>query len=130
MSGGVGGGQSRASVEAHLTRGGGPGNGGLGEAGGGGRLVTGRGGEVVGGGAGGGDGGAGRGGAGGGGGAPDGAGGVAGLLAGDGARGGALPLQRVLPVTGLAWLLLAGRRLGHLGHQLIQILSVVLAQRS
>ena len=129
VSGGVGGGHSGASGEAHLTRGGGPGDGGLGQAGGGGRLVTGRGGEVVGGGAGGGHGGPGRGGASGGGGAPDGAGGVAGLLVWDGARGGALPLQRVLPVTGLR-LLLAGRGLDHLGHQLIQILSIVLAQGS
>ena len=65
MSGGVGGGQSGARVEAHLTRRGGPGNGGLGQAGWGGRLVTGRGGEVAGGGAGGGHGGPGWGGAGG-----------------------------------------------------------------
>ncbi len=51
---------------------------------------------------------------------------MAGLLVGDGPGRGALSLQRVLPVTGLR-LLLAGRRLGHLGHQLIQILSIVLA---
>ena len=129
VSGGVGGGEGGASIEAHLTRGGRPGDRGLGQAGGGGRLVTGRGGEVVGGGAGGGHGGPGRGGAGGGGGAPGGAGGLAGLLAGGGPGRGALPLQRVLAVTGRR-LLLAGRRLNSLGHQLIQILPVVLAQGS
>ena len=129
VSGGVGGGHSGASGEAHLTRGGCPGDGGLREAGGGGRLVTGRGGEVVGGGAGGRHGGAGRGGAGGGGGAPEGARGLAGLLGGDGPGGGALSLQRVFAVTGMR-LLLTRRRLGNLGHQLIQILPIVLAQGS
>jgi hypothetical protein len=137
MSGGVIGDQGGASVETHLARGGGPGRGGLGEARGGGRLVVGRGGKVSGGGAGGVAGGAGRGGAGGGGGhgggagwggagrrggAPHGAGGVAGLLGGNGLGGGALSLQWVLPVVGVG-LLLAGRRPGHLGHQMIQILS-------
>jgi len=127
MSGGVSCGEGEASVEAHLTRG--PGHGRLGEAVGLGRLV------LVGrceqrGGAGGRHRAPGRGGAGGGGGAPEGARGVARLLGGDGPGGGALSLQRVFAVTGVRLLLARHRGLGNLGHQLSQILPIVLAQGS
>jgi hypothetical protein len=126
----VGGGVvAEAGVQAHhlsLARGrGGPGHGGLGQAGGGRGLVRGGGGEVAGGAAGGGHRGPGRGGAGGGGrGAVGGGelGRVPGLLGGDGLGRGALPLQLVL-----GGLLLSGRSFGLLGGG-VQILAVVVTE--